>query len=147
MNKRLVLAATLVCVSCASYKPAAAYQHAWTPVRVLFTVPREVMTRSPSGDSTRHADVSELRGSYIRMLADSLQVRITNVRLAAGAFDDPPAGSTAWVRLDSTTRFEARGADGSQSRTVGTVLVIAALAGIALALVALNGVLESLRKP
>jgi hypothetical protein len=131
-----LLLTTLLAAGCTSYRPTAPLPAPATTVRVTFLSPRDVVARTPGGDSVVLYAVREMSGSIVRAQLDtrldSLRVRLGAARNASRGISGIPEGAIVTVPREPFVRVEQKSVD-----PVKTLKVVALVAGI----VVLAGVL------
>ena len=124
-----LLLATLLAAGCTSYRPTAPLPAPATTVRISFLSPRDVVARTPSGDSMMLSGVRELSGSVVRAQLDtrldSLRVRLGSARNASGGISGIPDGAIVAVPREPFVRVEQKSVD-----PVKTFKLVALVAGV-----------------
>ncbi len=123
MRMWIVLPFVFAAAGCSSYRPIARQTPADTPVRVRFASTRDVVARTPAGDSLLLTNLRELRGAVVSATADTVHVRIATLRKLPGSHGEAPAGAIAAVPRDALVRIDAKTFDGE--KTGGAVLLVA----------------------
>ena len=130
--------AILVIAGCMSWRPTAPLPAPATTVRVTFLSPRDVIARTPSGDSVVLTSVRELRGSVVRAQldtrTDSLRIRLGSVR-GSGTLPELPDGAMVTVSREVFTRVDQQSFDAWKTMK----LIGYTVAGVAVAVVVLLG--------
>ena len=131
VGRALALLAPLTLAGCASYRTVFGDAVApSTDVRIQFAPPRTLVVHSRNGDSTTVEEVIELRGKVVERSGDMITLEVSRVRTAdSGALQR--FGSGAVVRVPVQEFVEVR-----EARTGRTVLLLSALLGVGLLIVA-----------
>lgn len=123
-----ILAFVLIGAGCSSYRPSAPLPAPATTVRVSFLSPRDVVARTPAGDSMMLVGVRQLNGSIVRAQLDTrmdvVRVRLGSARDSSGAIEGIPDGAIVSVPREPFVRVEQKSID-----PVKTFRVVALVAG------------------
>ena len=131
-----LLVASLLIAGCSSYRPSAPLPAPATTVRVSFLTPRDVVARTPAGDSVLLTKVRQLSGSIVRAQLDTrtdvVRIRLGSARDSSGAIVGIPEGAIATVPRETFVRVEQKALD-----PVKTLRLVALVAGVVVLITAL----------
>ena len=75
----------LTVAGCHTWKPASLTPAPGSVVRVTYAAPRDVVATDSAGDSVRIPAVREWNGAVVRVIADTIHVRMTSASVPAGS--------------------------------------------------------------
>ena len=134
MNGSTLLVVMFATVGCMGYTPVDPQPDAEAAVRLSFTSPRSIVSRSPAGDSILLRDVTQLRGTVVSVRSDTIYVRLRSARLPQGVITGPAQGTVAAVPRDADVRTEKVSVSGRRTIALVGFLVLGTLSAMVAAI-------------